>query len=128
MAAGLEEVNLDSRLAAAKEARMSKKRVPPAECGTMEEVRHGVDDLDERIVALLAERFRYMEAAARIKPRRELVRDERRKADVLAKVRERALEEGAPADRVAGLYEALVEASIEHEFGRFDALNLPESQ
>jgi isochorismate pyruvate lyase len=34
----------------------------------MMEVRHGVDRLDEEIVALLAERFRYMGAAARIKP------------------------------------------------------------
>jgi isochorismate pyruvate lyase len=91
----------------------------------MEEVRCGVDRLDEQIVALLAERFRYMEAAARIKPRRALVRDEWRKADVLAKVRGRAEEEGAPADCVARLYETLIEASIEYEFGRFDALDLP---
>ena len=46
----------------------------------MTQVRAGVDRLDREIVALLAERFRYMEAAARIKPDRNEVRDEARKA------------------------------------------------
>ncbi|HWH17854.1 MAG TPA: chorismate mutase [Allosphingosinicella sp.] len=100
---------------------MSLNRVPPADCRSMEEVRRGVDRLDEEIVALLAERFRYMDAAARIKPNREAVRDEWRKADVLAKVRARAEREGAPCGRLALLYESLVEASISYELERYDA-------
>jgi isochorismate pyruvate lyase len=101
---------------------MPEARVKPADCLTMPEVRDGVDRLDEQIVALLAERFRYMEAAARIKPGREAVRDERRKADVLAKVAAAAAKEGAPPERLALLYDALVEASISYEFERYDAL------
>ena len=97
------------------------ERVKPADCRTMAEVRHGVDRLDEQIVALLAERFRYMEAAARIKPGREAVRDEARKADVLAKVRAASEKEGAPADRIALLYDDLIESSIGYEFERYDA-------
>lgn len=99
---------------------MSEKRVKPADCGTMREVRQGVDRLDEEIVALLGERFRYMEAAARIKPSRDAVRDEARKAEVIGNVRALAPREGAPADIVADLYERLVEASIAYEFERFD--------
>ncbi|HEV2080045.1 MAG TPA: chorismate mutase [Allosphingosinicella sp.] len=99
---------------------MSDERVLPADCQSMDEVRDGVDRLDREIVALLGERFRYMEAAARIKPDRAAVRDERRKADVLAKVEASAAKAGAPAERVAALYEALVEASIAYEFERFD--------
>ena len=99
---------------------MSDKRVSPAECQTMAEVRHGVDRLDEEIVALLAERFRYMEAAARIKPDRAAVRDEWRKADVLAKVDAAARKEGAPHERIALLYDALIESSIAYEFDRYD--------
>ena len=76
----------------------------------MAEVRHGVDRLDEEIAALLAERFRYMEA----------VRDEWRKADVIAKVRAAAAREGGPADRIALLYDALIENSIAYEFDRYD--------
>lgn len=95
-------------------------RLPPEACSTMVEVRHGVDRLDEWIVALLAERFRYMDAAARIKPDRNAVRDEERKADVLRKVRETALLHGAPAGRIVELYDLLVENSISYEFDSFD--------
>jgi isochorismate pyruvate lyase len=99
---------------------MSDQRSHPADCETMEQVRLGVDRLDEEIVALLAERFRYMDAAARIKPDREAVRDEWRKADVLAKVEAAAARAGAPAERIALLYERLVEASIAYELERFE--------
>ena len=97
-------------------------RVKPADCRNMAEVRRGIDRLDDQIVALVAERFRYMEAAARIKQDRGAVRDEERKAEVIARAAEAALREGAPADRVAALYDALIEASIAFELERFDAL------
>jgi isochorismate pyruvate lyase len=86
----------------------------------MEQVRDGVDRLDRQIVTLIAERFRYMDAAARIKPDRAAVRDEWRKADVLAKVEAAASAAGAPAGHLALLYDRLVEASIAYEFERFD--------
>lgn len=100
---------------------MTNERVKPAGCRTMAEVRRGVDRLDEEIVALLAERFGYMAAAARIKPDRGAVRDERRKAEVLANARRLAAAEGAPVERIAALYEALIESSIAYEFERWDA-------
>jgi isochorismate pyruvate lyase len=121
MASGGEEVNLDSRFAAANEASMKSDRVSPAECGTMAEVRQGVDALDREIVALIGERFRYMDAAARIKPAREAVRDETRKAEVLANVAAHAARAGMPVEVAADLYERLVEASIAYEFVSFDA-------
>ena len=88
----------------------------------MAEVRAGVDALDAEIVALIGERFRYMDAAARIKPDRAAVRDEWRKADVLSKVASHAEAAGVPAAVAADLYEQLVEASIAYEFDRFDDL------
>jgi isochorismate pyruvate lyase len=99
---------------------MPQGRNDPALCRSMEEVRSGVDRVDEALVALLAERFRYMDAAARIKPDRGAVRDEWRKADVLAKVGASAERQGAPAERIVALYEALVESSIAYELERFD--------
>jgi isochorismate pyruvate lyase len=101
---------------------MNANRTAPEACSTMGEVREGVDRLDEAIVRLIGERFRYMDAAARIKPAREAVRDEGRKAEVLANVARLAAEHGVPATVAAELYERLVEASIGYEFGRFDAL------
>ena len=100
---------------------MDYPTLPAAECRTMADVRRGVDGLDRQIVSLLAERFRYMEAAARIKPRRDEVRDEARKAEVLANARRHAQAEDCPADAVASVYECLIEASIAYELDRFDA-------
>lgn len=95
--------------------------VDPEDCTTMEEVRAGVDAVDRAVVALLKTRFGYMEAAARIKPGREAVRDEWRKADVLKKVRVTAERLELPRPELAEhLYEQLIEASIAYEFEVFD--------
>ena len=88
----------------------------------MTEVRAGVDDVDRQLVALLERRFGYMDAAARIKPSREAVRDEWRKSDVLAKVDATAEAAGIDRGLVARLYEDLIETSIAHELGRWEAL------
>jgi isochorismate pyruvate lyase len=92
----------------------------PAACATMAEVRAGVDDVDRRVVELLKRRFGYMDAAARIKPDREAVRDEWRKADVLAKVDAAAAELGVDRNLMVRLYEDLIETSIAHEFEEYD--------
>ena len=92
----------------------------PADCTTMTEVRAGVDDVDRRLVELLKRRFGYMDAAARIKPDREAVRDEWRKADVLAKVDSAAAELGVDRNLMARIYEDLIETSIAHEMDEFD--------
>ena len=55
----------------------------PEDCQTMIDVRSGVDTVDRQIVDLLAIRFRFMTAAARIKQDRDTVRDEARKAQVI---------------------------------------------
>ena len=104
---------------------MSGNRKKPDDCRTMAEVRHAIDGLDEQIVTLLAERFRYMEAAARIKQDRGDVRDERRKAEVIANARRVAAEKGAPEEAVSEIYERLVESSISHEFALFDRAHDP---
>jgi isochorismate pyruvate lyase len=101
---------------------MNSARVKPDECGSMVEVRHGIDRLDEQIVALLAERFRYMDAAARIKQERGAVRDEERKAEVIGNAAGHAAKSGVPTNIVEEIYERLVEGSIAYEFERFDAL------
>jgi isochorismate pyruvate lyase len=92
----------------------------PDACETMAEVRAGVDSVDLEIANLLATRFGYMRAAARIKPDRGAVRDETRKAQVIANARAAAREQGWPEEVAGDLWERLVEASIAYEFDRFD--------
>jgi isochorismate pyruvate lyase len=94
----------------------------PEDCQTMLDVRRGVDATDHALVDLLETRFAYMRAAARIKPERGDVRDEARKAVVIAQARALAEERGLPAEAIADLWEKLVEASIAYEGGHWDSL------
>jgi isochorismate pyruvate lyase len=93
----------------------------PEDCTTMKEVRAGVDATDRAIGALLATRFGYMRAAARIKPERGMVRDEARKAEVIVNAVADARAGGWPERAAADLWECLVEASIAYEMDNFDA-------
>jgi isochorismate pyruvate lyase len=86
----------------------------------MNEVRAGVDAVDRELVDLLKRRFGYMDAAARIKPERGLVRDEPRKAEVIANVRRHAALAGLPEDVIGDLWDRLIEASIAYEMDVFD--------
>ena len=96
--------------------------IEPLDCTTMAEVRAGVDATDRALLDLLARRFAYMDAAARIKPTRDAVRDEMRKAEVVLAARDDAAARGLPADQVALMWDLLVEASIVHELARWDEL------
>ena len=99
---------------------MSDTILPARDCTTMAEVRAGVDQVDRDLVALLARRFAYMDAAARIKPDRSAVRDEARKAQVIDNARAAAEKFGLPAESIARLWNDLVETSIAYEMAAFD--------
>jgi isochorismate pyruvate lyase len=88
----------------------------------MIEVRQAVDEIDQKIVSLLGERFALMRAAAGIKAERTSVRNEARKAEVIRNVLDRATTEGIPSAPIEDLYERLVEHSIAYELDQFDAL------
>ena len=94
----------------------------PEDCQTMTEVRAGIDAIDHQMVELIARRFRFMDAAARIKPDRGVVRDEERKAEVLANVDRAAEQAGVDRALMAGIYEDLIERSIAYEFVEFDRI------
>ena len=93
---------------------------PPEECETMIEVRVGVDATDRELIALLARRFGYMRAAARIKSERGAVRDEARKAQVIENAVEDAKAQGIPAEVIGDIWERLVEGSIAYELTHWD--------
>jgi isochorismate pyruvate lyase len=69
---------------------------------------------------MLATRFAYMRAAARIKPERGHVRDEARKAQVIANARARAETLGLPGEAITAIWDELVEASIAYELTHWD--------
>src|SRR4051794_36604715 len=96
-------------------------RLPPAGCTTMAEVRQGVDALDRLLVAVLAERQRYMDAAARIKPDRSAVRDPARIEEVIDRVKAAAREADLSQAIAEPVWRLLIERCIAHEFVAWDA-------
>lgn len=99
---------------------MNDTIIMPDECTSMVEVRAGVDATDQELVALLERRFGYMRAAARIKPSRDTVRDEDRKAAVINAAGDAAEARGVPRDRIEAIWDILVENSIAYEFEIWD--------
>jgi len=95
-------------------------RRSPADCTTMAEVRQGVDALDRLLVTILAERQRYMDAAARIKPNREAVRDTARIEQVVANVKASARQAGLSEEIAEPVWRLLIERCIAHEYEAWD--------
>ena len=95
-------------------------RTAPEFCTDMAEVRVGVDALDRALVQLLAERQRYMDAAARIKSDRGVVRDVARIEDVVAKVLRHARAAGLSPAIAEPVWRTLIDRCIAYEFGQWD--------
>ncbi len=93
-----------------------------ATCQTMADVRYEIDRLDRALVALIAERQSFMDAAARIKQDRDAVRDEGRINDVLAKVRAEAEAHGLSDAIAAPVWRTMMDRCIAYEFQAWDAL------
>ena len=91
-------------------------------CTTMADVRTHIDALDTQIVALLAERSGYVAQAARIKPSADLIFDHDRIEFIVARVREMAMQQGAPEAVAEATYRAMIKAFIDYEHGEFARL------
>ena len=101
---------------------MTTEILPPEECQSMQQVRAGVDALDQALVRLLARRYGYMNAAARIKTDRNVVRDEARKTEVLDNVERGAALLNLPASELRDMWDKLVESSIAYELRAWDEI------
>ena len=88
----------------------------------MAEVRVGVDALDRALVTLIAERQRYMDAAARIKTDRAVVHDSARIEDVVAKVKASARAVGLSEDIAEPVWRTMIDRCIAYEFSVWDRL------
>jgi len=88
----------------------------PSEIHTMAALRAEIDALDRRIVTLLAERARYIDRAAELKPGEGMpARIDARVEKVISNARETARERGLDPDLVETMWRAMVEWSIERE-------------
>jgi len=92
----------------------------PGACRDMKDVRAGVDEIDRMLVALIARRQGYMDAAARIKPNRSVVRDEARIQEVLSKVHAEAEKHGLSWSIAEPVWREMMERCIAYEFEVWD--------
>ncbi|MSQ70009.1 MAG: chorismate mutase [Betaproteobacteria bacterium] len=82
---------------------------------TLGELRERIDSLDRDIVRLLAERGRCVKDATRFKADSHQVAAPARQAEVIVRVRARAVAEGADADVVEAAYRAMIAAFVSQE-------------
>ncbi|MEL6258253.1 MAG: chorismate mutase [Pseudomonadota bacterium] len=92
---------------------------------TMADVRYEIDRIDRVLVTILAERQSFMDAAARIKPSRDRVRDEARIEDVVAKVKAACAEAGLSEAIAEPVWRTLIDRCIAYEYGSFDGTKAP---
>jgi len=94
--------------------------LPPSACADMPALRTQIDRLDRTLVRLLAERQGYIERAAQIKQDRNVVHDDARIEDVVAKVLAEAKRAGLSAAIAEPVWRTLIARCIAHEFDKFD--------
>ena len=92
----------------------------PVPVPEMQDIRAQIDALDKRLVALLAERQKLIVAAGKVKPNRDMVRDEARIEEVVRLVLAEAEKSGLAREIAEPVWRQLIESSIAYEYGVFD--------
>ena len=87
----------------------------PSDCQNMEHVRAEIDQLDEQLIDLVAERFGYVDRAWQLKNNPEDATVPWRINEVIQKVRGRAEERGIPPQLAEALWRQMIGWFIEYE-------------
>ncbi len=90
---------------------------------SLAEVRSHIDQIDEHIVRLLAARQKLVEEAALYKTDEHSVRAPDRRAAMMARRHEWAIQEGASPEVVRRVYDAMIEAFIDLELQEHTQIN-----
>lgn len=88
-------------------------------CTSLEEVRAQIDQLDDQIVELIAERNGYVKQAANFKHSVEEIKANERMEAVMDRVRLRAMEFGVSPNLLTKLYTIMIDAMVEAEISEF---------
>lgn len=93
------------------------------QCRSLEEVREFIDATDHQIVALIAQRARFVRQAARFKPNEHAVRSPDRTVQVLDRVRTLAQSHALDPNVVEAAYRSMIEGFIQTELTEHARLN-----
>ncbi len=89
--------------------------IKPEDCKNMDEVRIEIDRLDSALVALIGERFGYVDRAWQLKDNPEEATVPWRIQQVIDRVRAKAEEEGVPPDLCEALWRQMIGWFIQYE-------------
>lgn len=94
----------------------------PEHCRNIDEIRAGIDTVDEEIVRLIGERARYVKAAARFKRSETAVRDEKRVAAVIDSKRKLAAAYDVSPELIEAVYRTMIGHFINEEMTHWETL------
>ena len=90
--------------------------MPTTTTTTVQDARARIDEINERVVALLAERQAIVDELCEIKADAgQSIRDPEREAELLDHVRSVAEEEGLPPDLAQTLFESILDHSVQRQ-------------
>jgi len=89
-------------------------------CTTLNEARAKIDEVDEKIVALIAKRNNYIKQIAHFKTSIEEVKAEERINAVISRVREQAISLDLSPNLINDLYVRMIDAMVESEIAEFN--------
>ncbi|MDD3592433.1 MAG: chorismate mutase [Sulfurovum sp.] len=88
-------------------------------CTTLEEARDAIDQLDEEIVKLIAQRNNYIRQIAHFKTSIDEIKAEERINDVISRVRSQAIELDLSPNLITDLYVRMIDGMVESEISEF---------
>ncbi|NLD93258.1 MAG: chorismate mutase [Fibrobacter sp.] len=89
------------------------------QCKSLDEVRTEIDALDRNIVALIAARAEYVKQAATFKKNTDDVKAPQRVEQVIAKVKQHAVDAGVDQNVLEATYRAMINSFIAEETKHF---------
>ena len=89
-------------------------------CNTLEEVRSEVDLVDEKLVELIALRNSYIKQLSQFKTTAEEVKSPERIADVIARVRTKAIELDLSPNLINDMFIRMIDEMVETEISEFN--------
>lgn len=92
------------------------------ECNSIEEVRNNINNIDEQIVKLIAQRGEFVKQAAKFKKDSDAVKAPKRVEEVISKVKKLAQLNGANEEVVENIYRTMINSFIKLEMKEFEKL------
>lgn len=91
-------------------------------CNNIEEVRTNINNIDEEIVKLIAQRGHFVKQAAKFKKDTADVKAPKRVEEVISKVKNLAKTVGANEEVVENVYRTMIDSFINAEMNEFEHL------